>query len=228
MDFRMKKFFSTLLSALLLSSTAFAGGTIPQRMGMEKGKIVPSNSELIRWDYYGNLSPEFQDMVAWAVASVDVETLETRLLFGKAMHEVAVVPNTTILRFRGMSDVTDPECLDADPGGCTYATAFCLTSVATTIANVKVCSLYRVDVFVNNIIAGAAKKQLSIAEFAHGVFRHEVVHVLGFSHSDNYSEGPMTNGQYPLTPCQKQTLVDFNIDPSTTVWLTVPSCLGIY
>lgn len=208
------------LSIFTASTQALAGGVIPQGLGMyDDGRsinLVPASSSMIRWRSYGSLTPENRDTIMWAVASVDVETQEFALLWADAGEADA---GQVELFFSGKSDPLWPECSDATAGGCTYASTTCLTK--TRQGSFELCSAYRVNLYMENIVFGAQKRNIPVHQFLTSIVRHETGHVLGLSHFD---PGPMTSNHFmePFSPCQHALWMMFHIDPAVTTWSYPP------
>lgn len=189
--------------------------------------IVPSHSSMVRWTYYGNFDEQMKDEIMHAVASVDYETLEWKLLYGELAD--APNPNYVMLWFSGKNTAVSPDCMDSTPGGCVFAETQCLTK--TKVGSFEFCSQYRVLMFVNNIFYRAANpmpgQQVEdpYKKF-HNLVRHEVGHVLGLKHK---YPGPMTNdGAAPFHSCQHLMWSLFDLNPVVPTWVypTLPvNCL---
>ena len=226
----MKKIISTVTLTILtfISSLAVAGGIIPQNYGMKQGsyRMVPASPSLIRWDYSGVADQEMRDVIMWAIATLDNETLKYRLLFGTQAE--AAASEHTHVRFRFDDHELDSGCLPNDPDPCEYAIAQCLSYTSTT-GIYKRCSSYRVTIHVNNIEYRAEQNGLDHEEkldWYHAIFRHEYTHVLGFSHSsDVVPEGPMVDGNLPLTQCQLDVLDVYTVSTALSIWMTPTSCI---
>jgi hypothetical protein len=224
----MLKFISTVLATLTIASTALAGGIIPSNWGMLQSgmRMIPDSASLIRYDYYGALTPEVVDNITYAVATIDVETTAYQLLYGKVLSEVA--PTNTVLRFKGVNDPVDAGCLPGNPAGCNYAQASCDAYYAAT-GPYRRCYAYKVILEMGNIYYKATELGLDQEEFAawmQSIVRHEVTHVLGFSHtSDVVPEGPMIDGKKPLSSCQLAVLEGYQNLPGVTMWAVISSCI---
>lgn len=218
-----RKFIAAALGLALCTSvtTASAGGVVPIGYGAaDDGRtvqLVPSHSSLVRWTYYGNFDAQMKDEIMRAVASVDYETLEWRLLYGDLPG--GVNPNYVQVWFSGKSNPTSPECMDETPGGCVFAETQCLEKVKSGAFDF--CSQYRVLVYVNNIFYRAANPQAGQQvedpyDKAYGLIRHEIGHVLGLRHR---YPGPMTNNNdAPFHICQHTMWQLFHVDPNVTTW----------
>lgn len=218
---------AAMLGLCISPSAALAGGVVPQGMGMyDDGRTVetvPANSSLLRWTYYGSvLDAQMKDEIMRAIASVDYETLDFRLLYGEP--PAAPFPaGYTQIWVSGKSDPVFPECTDATPGGCTFASTQCLAQVKDGAFNF--CSQYRVNLYVNNIVYRAAHPQPGQQvedpyDKAFGVIRHEIGHILGLHHE---YPGPMTNdNDAPFHMCELLMWSLFNVDPAISVWTYPP------
>jgi hypothetical protein len=229
----MKKFIKKLLATipmltLAFASTASAGGLIPANWGMTQGnmRMIPASQSLIRYDYYGAITPDVADIITYSVASLDVETLKYQVLYGKVLTEVAA--GNTVLRFKGVNDTPDAGCQQDNPATCVYAVTTCDTWTDTT-GPYKRCSAYKITLNLDNIyLASEVKGQTpeQLWDWLHAIVRHEVTHMIGFSHAANIvPEGPMTNGANPLTDCQLDVLNDYLVTSSVPSWVVVPSCI---
>jgi hypothetical protein len=227
----MKKFLSLVTAAsVFTASTAFGGGTVPMGYGMANDgrtvNIVPANSSLVRWTYYGNFDAQMKDEIMRAVASVDYETLDFRLLYGDTPPD-PIPSNYVQVWFSGKSTAVFPECMDNTPGGCTFAETECLAK--TKVSPFEFCSQYRVLVYVNNILYRAANPQdptdppENPYQKLYGIIRHEVGHVLGLKHK---YPGPMTNNNdAPFHACQQLMWSLFDLNPAVPTWIypTLPT-----
>lgn len=203
-----------ILLGTLLTHAAHGGGAVPQGMGLyQDGRsvdTVPAHDEVIRWYSYGSTQTEWaKDELAFAIASVDLETRAFRLLYGADAPTPA-----SIIAFSFKPNPTDDECLDDVQGNCTVARTECVTSVKD--GSFRFCSVYRVSVYPNNIKVKAAVLGIPWEARLYSILRHELGHVLGLTHD---GQGPMTNGELPFTACQLAKWDAFFIDPSMPSWL---------
>lgn len=203
--------FVLLLGLLGATLRAQAGGVIPLGMGLyQDGRLidtVPASASLIRWYYYGStLTERAKDEVAFATASVDIETMAFRILYGGD----APTP-VSIVAFSFKSNPTDDECLDDIAGNCTLAKTECAESVKD--GNFRLCSVYRVSVYPNNIRVKAEEMGIAWEDRLYSIIRHEMGHVLGLTHDGS---GPMSNGENQFTSCQLAKWEAFDITTATT------------
>jgi hypothetical protein len=201
----------TLLVVWLFPAIAWAGGTIPQGLGMyADGRIVdtvPAGTS-IRWWAYGNFAtPRTRDILAYALASVDYETLKFSVLYG------ADAPTAQVMVAWSFSDEPVwPGCNDGNPATvCPGAQTLCLESTRGG-SNSNLCSSYRVRIYVNNLIATSS---VPWEDRLYGIIRHEQGHVMGLAHD---SQGPMASGDLPFTACQRAKWAAFSVDPAVTTW----------
>lgn len=211
-----------VLCGMLVGNVAFAGGSIPQNYGLyQDGRVVdyvPAHHSLVRWYWYGGTASERAvGELAFASASIDLESTDWRLLYGGDAPEPA-----SIVAFSFKNDPTDPRCLDDIAGNCTLARTECVTSFKD--GSFRFCQVYRVSLYVNNMKPGAEADGIEWEERLYGIIRHEWGHVLGLTHDGT---GPMTNGALPFTACQLGKWSLFHIDPAITTWSfpVAPQCV---
>lgn len=210
-----------VLCGMLTSNLAFAGGVVPTYLGMyHDGRVVdyvPASDRLIRWTYYGSrLSDTAKDIAAYALASVDYETLDFRILYG------GDAPSPEVIVFWSFNDYpVTPGCTDTVAGNCVLASTECLASIKQ--GKYRLCSSYKVQVNVNNI-QQTTDAGLSWETRLYKIVRHEQGHVMGLWHDGH---GPMANGALPFTACQLAAWQDFYIDEYLTTWEypVVPECV---
>jgi hypothetical protein len=222
----VRRFLLTLtgvLLGMLVSQAAFAGGIVPNGMGMyQDGRLidtVPASDSLIRWYSYGSSqTPEAADELAYAVASVDIETLAFRLLYGGD----APAPEV-LVAFSFKPGPVAPECLDDVAGNCTLGKTECMTSVRD--GDFRLCSVYRVFIYPENLKVKAAELGITWESRLYSLVRHELGHVLGLKHDGT---GPMANGESPFTACQLAKWREFQLDGSGA-WLepTLNECVPL-
>lgn len=211
-----------VLLGMLVGQAAFAGGTIPQHYGLfQDGRVVdyvPAHHSLVRWYWYGSTATERAvGELAFASASIDLESTDWRLLYGGDAPDPA-----SIVAFSFKPDAVSAGCTDDIPGNCMLARTDCTTSYKD--GTFRFCEVYRVSIYVNNLKVGADRDGIAWEERLYGILRHEWGHVLGLTHDGT---GPMANGALPFTACQLGKWSLFHIDPAITTWSypVAPQCV---
>lgn len=215
-----------VIAGMLFGNVAFAGGIIPNGYGSHGNSkdVIPATPGLVRW-YYNGLGvytyPWVHDAVVYAVASIDRETLAFNFMQARS-QELEIGTWTNVTRIRVLDTPATEGCTDSTPGDCVWAATYCTDS--TLVAHSYLCTRWRIDVFVENIIYTASRNGVDLLPWVHSLLRHEVAHTLGMSHGMN--QGPMHEGSDPFTACQLAMMDTFVVLSTLPTWIyvNVPEC----
>lgn len=195
-------------AALALLSTA-GGGVVPEGMGawVSSGRgIIPSSSTIQRYRYDGSFDAVWRDRIMYAVASVDYELPGLRLLYS-----LGDSPSPYQVHFDLDDSPSPPECSDEIAGNCIVARTTCGVGGEYVGTAYRVCSMLRVQVYVNRIAAVAVHQGLDEPTYAHAVLRHEVGHVLGLPEEIHLD-----------SPCARALLTSFVASSALAEWTYLP------
>lgn len=218
----MKKFIALLSIAFL---TLAWGGRAPSGSGwgIEDGStdIIPAGRSKFHWYMYNTgVDNDTWDEVTLGIATLDHEIAVTRFVPDAPTHPTLPLGEVRVaISVRPSTETLPASCLDDNPATeCLLGFTTCIND--TTSGNFDLCHHYVVEIWWSRILYNDHDRTYEEAlDTLYNVTRHELTHVLGFTHPGTiYSGGPMANGALPLTPCQLDALSYYNSQPTWSTW----------
>ena len=208
----MKKFLSLLVALPIILA---AGGTVPDGGfgSYDNGARDPiaSSGRLLQWRWENAFTVDQKDYISLAVAKFDYDTRSLMLLWHASDYNIY---------FDHVNDPATPACNDPTASGCVLGWTYCQNWGENVGTNYRMCTLFRVKMYANNILARAKAKgyatEEDIGDMWQRVLYHEIAHAVGLR-ADVLQPTIGTGGQR-LTECHKALLAGFKIEDDSSEW----------